>query len=88
MIVKGVLASALALLAGVAEAQTHKRFNETTSVRVNGRVIAVGDTEQQLRQNRPSRVQGNVYTFSDSRVTATCHVVRGACRSLRVTPHR
>lgn len=80
----------LAIMASTANAQHGwQRYNETTSVRVNGRVIAVGDTTQQLRQNRPSKVNGNAYTFSDNRVTATCYVgSRGTCYSLRVKPKR
>lgn len=83
------LALLLVAVASTANAQNFKRYHETTSVRVNGRVVAVGDTIQQLRQARPKRVDGNAYTFADNRVTAVCWVGRrGTCYSLRVTPKR
>jgi hypothetical protein len=87
---KGIaLALALSLLAGAVCAQGFQRYNQVTSVRVNGRVIAVGDTVRQLRANGPSRVNGSQYVFSDNRVTATCTVgARGTCQFLCVTPKR
>lgn len=80
-----VLLVAALCVASAAAGQSHRRYYDTTTVRIGNRVISVGDSIEQLRQNRPVAVQGSLYTFRDRYRTAHCYVSRGYCRRLQVT---
>jgi hypothetical protein len=80
---KTALAAVLAVLSTPADAG---RYDEVTTMRIGNRVISVGDSPQQLRQNA-SVSCGNYYTFCDSKWYARCALdYRGYCSHITVWP--
>lgn len=80
------LAAVLVAFTATADAQ-RSRYDSVTTMRIGNRVISVGDSPQQLRQNA-SVSCGNYYTFCDSKWYARCALdYRGYCSRITIWPN-